>query len=1025
MPLPCSGRFLLLLFVGIFTIGCDDGTEADRVSSTSEVRQITQAVVGDACVDNSACDFCGGETCDSQTGLCVSGSPPNCSDGNPCTQDLCTAGACDHPNVSNGTSCEDGDACTDTGTCQGGNCNTSGKDCEDGNPCTDDSCNGVTGCQNIANSNPCSDGSVCTIGDICSAGSCQPGSAKQCDDGNPCTSDSCDPVNDCQYSNLAAGEPCSDGIPCTQGDACDGAGKCDPGTPNNGVCTQTECAVGVCVVGAGCQLDAALKKDQTCRASAGTCDLPEICDGNNSNCPTDAFRSSSFVCVPASCEAGIQTDQVLCSGGAATCGTAASIDCGGYACNSASPAICRTTCGSDNDCLGTHYCESGSCSPRTGVGENCLSDAECSQGDSCVDGLCCNSTCSGQCEACDVQGFEGQCLAVSGAPHPGASTSGPQRNACSSDGSSCAGTCDGNQRTSCVYPAGDTVCAAASCDGGLAVETSLCSGAGSCVTPAASNCSPYLCGDDRCLGECTLDSHCEGGLQCNGGTCVPPFDDGASCTLGSQCEGGNCVDGVCCESSCTGQCEACNLGGSEGRCVATSGAPVGMRPACPGEEECAGVCDGSNRRSCVLPGNAISCRNAACSNSQATLSASCDGAGQCSPEQSVSCKKGCEGTLCADGECATNKDCRSGEVCHATVCVPAAANGMVCSKDSDCSSAACVDGYCCNSACGAQCEACDVEGAEGTCVAVPDGQSPHGARQSCASDGSTCGGTCNGSDRDSCDYPRGIACRAAACSAGLATVSALCAGSGSCPRLEQQDCGADGCATGANVCEGACADDPDACTAGEFCSAGECVTQRNDGAACGKDEQCEGGHCVDGVCCNTACSGQCSACDVMGSVGTCKAIADTPRGGRLACEGSGICGATCDGQNGDSCAFPDDETSCGQATCEAGVVSAAPSCNGTGRCSLGTVTSCSVQLCEGTQCASGCTQDADCLGTLICSKGKCEENPLIDGVDRGSCGCRVPGAGGRLPDPFALLLVAPFLVSWARRRAHARATRSL
>ena len=44
------------------------------------------------------------------------------------------------------------------GTCVGTPIN-----CDDGNPCTTDSCDPVTGCINTPNSNACDDGNVCTV----------------------------------------------------------------------------------------------------------------------------------------------------------------------------------------------------------------------------------------------------------------------------------------------------------------------------------------------------------------------------------------------------------------------------------------------------------------------------------------------------------------------------------------------------------------------------------------------------------------------------------------------------------------------------------------------------------------------------------------------------------------------------------------------------------------------------------------------------------------------------------------------
>jgi hypothetical protein len=86
------------------------------------------------------------------------------------------------------------------------------------------------------NSNPCNDGDACTSGDTCSGGSCSGGSPTNCDDGNSCTTDSCDPIAGCQSVNNT--DPCDDGDSCTENDVCSG-GSCQPGTPPD--CLDTTC----------------------------------------------------------------------------------------------------------------------------------------------------------------------------------------------------------------------------------------------------------------------------------------------------------------------------------------------------------------------------------------------------------------------------------------------------------------------------------------------------------------------------------------------------------------------------------------------------------------------------------------------------------------------------------------------------------------------------------------------------------------------------------------------------------------
>src|SRR5207237_779889 len=132
-----------------------------------------------------------------------------------------------------------------------------------------------------------------------------------------------------------------------------------------------------------------------------------------------------------------------------------------------------------------------------------------------------------------------------------------------------------------------------------------------------------------------------------------------------------------------------------------------------------------------------------------------------------------------------------------------------CGGDNECASGNCVDGFCCDRACGGQCEACDIAGNVGTCSAATG--APHGARGACASDGTLCGGSCDGIHPASCTYPGdSTSCRAPSCTAGTATLAEGCDGAGSgsvgtcapvagAPRDARTPCASDG-----SACGGAC-----------------------------------------------------------------------------------------------------------------------------------------------------------------------------------------------------------------------------
>jgi hypothetical protein len=103
--------------------------------------------------------------------------------------------------------------------CQGCEVNA---DCNDNNPCTTDSCSNQA-CTNTPNSLPCSDGNVCTLGDACSGGSCAPGPVNDCNDFNPCTADSCSPGagGDGCVNDDVTGNPCGTNADC-EGGTCQG-----------------------------------------------------------------------------------------------------------------------------------------------------------------------------------------------------------------------------------------------------------------------------------------------------------------------------------------------------------------------------------------------------------------------------------------------------------------------------------------------------------------------------------------------------------------------------------------------------------------------------------------------------------------------------------------------------------------------------------------------------------------------------------------------------------------------------------
>ncbi len=147
--------------------------------------------------------------------------------------------------------------------------------CDDGNPCTLNSCDELTGeCTNEAKD--CDDGNACTV-DSCDAetGACINEISITCDDNDLCTTDFCIPESG-ECINEAAS--CSDSNACTT-DACD---------PTTGKCLN-ESAVDCDDLDA-CTTD-------SCNAMSGECEYTTIeCDDHYA-CTTDSCDSATGECL--------------------------------------------------------------------------------------------------------------------------------------------------------------------------------------------------------------------------------------------------------------------------------------------------------------------------------------------------------------------------------------------------------------------------------------------------------------------------------------------------------------------------------------------------------------------------------------------------------------------------------------------------------------------------------------------------------------------------------------------------------
>jgi hypothetical protein len=145
--------------------------------------------------------------------------------------------------------------------------------------------------------------------------------------------------------------------------------------------------------------------------------------------------------------------------------------------------------------------------------------------------------------------------------------------------------------------------------------------------------------------------------------------------------------------------------------------------------------------------------------------------------------------------------------------------GDACVRGGDCGSSFCVDGVCCEAACGDQCQACN---AAGKCVPVTG--SPRGLRPLCVDPGGdVCKAeVCNGTATNACNLPKGNRCQPAACSGSTFSPEATCDGAGACGKPAAIECKPFGCTeTG---CRTSCTTASE-CANGFVCSVGKCIEQ--------------------------------------------------------------------------------------------------------------------------------------------------------------------------------------------------------
>lgn len=552
-----------------------------------------------------------------------------------------------------------------------------------------------------------------------------------------------------------------------------------------------------------------------------------VLDAIGTTCKTDA-----------ACSTGHCVDGVCCT--EAACGTCEACNRPLYAglCALVSKGKDEDTCATACDVAGKCVVGQRPLGLPCGVGADCLSGQ-------CVDGVCCDKSACGVCEACGLAGSEGSCAAVAGA-----------------DPDSCPNGCDFGKKKQCLKGAGEVCgapveCASGQCVAGLcngnAVGTD-CTSAGQCKSGACVDgacCATPFCGSCQTCGGTVDDPGARGTCAtvknatdpdscaetCDGaGVCAKQVlaEPGAPCTQADACQSGICwrdaptdAAGVCCPDACAGACSVCTT-----TCQAR---PAGSAPRAAGACEPGAMCDGAS------PGCPVGC-----------------GPGQppCPDDR-----------RCVAGTCKPPRppgsDCALTEECESNVCLEAGGKNICCDGTCNGPCATCVGGHCGPKEAGAAPNdgACNGASCDGETRECPDPNAcpPQGcpSGQRCAL-GKGCivplplGGACT--SRDECSD----------------TKTALCLSGRCCDPAVDPTCGLrcnDDRTAVVDVLKGTSA----VCAPGTSCRAGYCVSAASlpCGGACKPGQSCGS----DGVCTGTASTGR--QWDLATPIGC--AVATSPR----------------------------------------------------------------------------------------------------------------------------------------------------
>jgi hypothetical protein len=848
------------------------------------------------------------------------------ADSEECTIDGCNGGTAFHTAVQGtNVTCHMG---VNEGTCNGGKCEvhcTTDAMCDDKNPCTSDACDVVQG---VCTSSPLN--GVNTPGAKQVDGDC---SVQVCVDGkdtkSPDDSDLPKTATDCDQELCNAGvvsnPPLDLDVSCgaAKDKFCDGAGACVacnsptqcPGVDND--CQARSCTAHVC--------DITFSVAGTPRAApfqtAGDCHLV-VCDGagsssppqiDDTDLPDDGNKCTKDVCTNGVIGHPFEAINTACGNNSACnavgqCGCANDAacvvpnTCGGGG-PTGTPFVCgctlktcanlNKTCGTVTDgCFTTQGCDNGTkegtetdidcgggaagtCGNTCAPGKQCNVDTDCGTGH-CADGVCCNSSCTGTCQACSAakkgSGVDGTCGSITlGLQDANATSTCLGNNAC--DGANHCKKIDGQTcslNSECVNGScADGVCCNTACTGTCLACSALKKGGG--VDGVCGN-IPVNQPDNVATATCTGASACDGAGNCKKSL-------GQGCGSNGVCANNNCIDGTCCGVGSCPACQSCAVG-ANGTCGNLPAGPDSVTPnTCTGTSSCdgSGNCKKANGQGCSATSE---CATGTCVDSVCCGVASCPACKSCALGGNGTCGNLPVGPdSVAPNTCTVSLTCDGAGACKKV-------NGQICAATAECATGTCVDGVCCGVASCPACKSCALGVTPGTCGDIPSGQTDTVTPN-------TCMGTSQCDGAGSCKVINGQTCVTTADCAVGTCVDSVCCGVTSCPTCQS-------CALG--VTPGTCGNiadgmqdsvTPNTCMGMNVCIAGNCKSVN--GQPCVGGGTCQSNLCVDNVCCGTVCGAASTCMTCNGATpGTCTPVtgADDPDSCPSAtqtCDAAGAC----------------------------------------------------------------------------------------------------------------------------------------